>query len=684
MRTLRKYIPRDDFDMPKGIDQLRDTAVLIRQSDHRAEADHVFSRESQLKLTSYAQRLRGDTADDHIRVYDEGAGVSGQKRIDQRKELNRLYHDIKNGLVGSLVIVHEDRLFRDEYHTNDTTFIQLLAEHDVLLFVRTDHRRYDCTKPSDRNSLLEKMIASRNYLDDHVLGRMNGNQEAKALQGLFDGRNLAMGYVTQGKKKQQTILVYEPWAKVVRWMFERFRELDSLAKLTREIDAMPYLFPDPSADDFLRYTFKISMTKVPGGFKPICRESVKYILTNPSYIGAWLYDNTIVKGDNHPAIVDRDLFMWAYQKLTGRNLNGEPLTNQPHRSIHDDGAQAVLKYLLRDKDGILYVSQREHPEYHRQTLTSKTNGTMFRQITFSMRAHLLDDLFLTRVKELARTDKHLAWHIETSVDELEQQHTETVISIDDQLKQVRLEIQKTLAFLHDEILTLTPKEKRKYNTKLASLRASEQELLAAQSQTTHASLKADFAELQEVLLDIPGKLDSCTMAEKQKLARLITESVTIEEVSVHWLRFTVVWRGPLADRPDVCLIWRQRGKRSEGWTQEEDDYIREYYPRGDKWTMLEQLPRRTWNMIYQRAMELDVTRVVRRQESIPENVTIDDLNVIPDRELALTIVAEAAKRRSKQDFQASAVWLYSAGLNAMEEDAKHWKQVSGSLPNQAR
>jgi DNA invertase Pin-like site-specific DNA recombinase len=134
--------------------------------------------------------------------------VSGQKRIDQRKELNRLYNDIKQGLVGSLVVIHEDRLFLDEYHTNDTTFIQLLAQYDVLLFVRTDHRRYDCTRPSDRNALLEKMIASRNYLDDHVLGRMNGNQEAKALQGLFDGRNLAMGYVTQGKKKQQAILVY--------------------------------------------------------------------------------------------------------------------------------------------------------------------------------------------------------------------------------------------------------------------------------------------------------------------------------------------------------------------------------------------------------------------------------------------------------------------------------------------
>jgi len=199
MRKLKAYVPKDDYELPKQIDRKRYTAVLIRQSDHKAEADHIFSRESQLKLVWYAVRLRGDETDEWIRVYDEGAGVSGQKRIDQRKELNRLYKDIKDGLVGSLVIIHEDRLFRDEYHTNDTTFIELLAKHDVLLFVRTDHRRYDCTKSSERNARLEKMIASRNYLDDHVLGRMNGNQDAKALQGLFVGTNLGVGFVTRGK-----------------------------------------------------------------------------------------------------------------------------------------------------------------------------------------------------------------------------------------------------------------------------------------------------------------------------------------------------------------------------------------------------------------------------------------------------------------------------------------------------
>ena len=424
MRTLKKYVPRDDFDLPKQIDLTRSTGVLIRQSDHRADEDHIFSRESQLKLVTYAQRLRNDATDEHVRVYDEGAGVSGQKRIDERLELNRLYNDIKQGLVGSLVIVHEDRLFRDEYHTNDTTFIQLLAKHNVLLFVRTDHRRYDCAKSSDRNALLEKMIASRNYLDDHVLGRMNGNQEAKALQGLFDGRSLPMGYVTQGKKKQQTILVYEPWAEVVRWMFQRFRDLGSFGALCHEIETMPYLFPDPSGEDLLTHTFKIRMTKVPGGFKPTSHSSVRYMMTNPAYIGAWVYDDAIVRESNHPAIVDRDLFMWTYHTLTGRDLQGQWLNGEPPRRLRDSGAQAVLKYILCDPQGVLYVARREHPEYVRQTLAGDPEraGKMYRDVTFAIRAHLIDDIFLDRLKEIARGDAHLAGHIRASIKQMQEQH----------------------------------------------------------------------------------------------------------------------------------------------------------------------------------------------------------------------------------------------------------------------
>jgi DNA invertase Pin-like site-specific DNA recombinase/F0F1-type ATP synthase membrane subunit b/b' len=683
VRKLRKYIPKDDFDMPKQIDRERFTAVLIRQSDHRADADHVFSRESQLRLTEYARRLRNDKTDEWIRIYDEGAGVSGQKRIDQRKELNRLYNDIKRGLIGSLVVVHEDRLFRDEYHTNDTTFIKLLAEYDVLLFVRTDHRRYDCTKPSDRNALLEKMIASRNYLDDHVLGRMNGNQEAKALQGLFYGNNLPMGLVTQGKKKDQKILVYEPWRKTVEWLFERFKELDNVHKLCHEIEAMPYLFKDPPLEDFMKYTFKIHMTKVPGGFKPTCVETVKYMLANLSYAGALIYKGAIVRWDNHPAIIDRELAIWAYHKITGRDLEGNLLEGVQRRPLRDNAAQAVLKYLLHDPAGPMYVSQVDHPEYVRQTLVKdhKAQGKLFRDITFAIRAHLIDNIFLARVKEIALADPHLAEHIEASINKLEEKHAESIVSIEDHLAQTQLEIQKTLATLNDRILTLDDKSKNDYNTKLAGLRAREEELLKAQEQASQEDLKADYQELSDLLADIPGKLDGCSMAHKQKLARLITESITIEEISVHWLRFTVVWRGPIAVRPDVCLIWRQRGRRSDEWTPEEDEYIKANYPTGDKWMMLAALPRRSWNMIYQRALVLGVHRSIYVQEGIPSNITVDDLNVIPDIDVALRLVAEASKRRKKTEFQAYAVWLYSAGLDEFADEIEHRNINSGSSPS---
>src|SRR5260370_26110747 len=121
MRKLKAYVPKDDLEMPKQIDKKRYTAVLIRQSDHRAEADHIFSRESQLKLIQYAVRLRGDEDDKMVLLYDEAAGDSGQKRIDQRKELNRLYGDIKAGIIGSFGMIHADTLFRAQQHTPEPT-----------------------------------------------------------------------------------------------------------------------------------------------------------------------------------------------------------------------------------------------------------------------------------------------------------------------------------------------------------------------------------------------------------------------------------------------------------------------------------------------------------------------------------------------------------------------------------
>jgi hypothetical protein len=69
---------------------------------------------------------------------------------------------------------------------------------------------------------------------------------------------------------------------------------------------------------------------------------------------------------------------------------------------------------------------------------------------------------------------------------------------------------------------------------------------------------------------------------------------------------------------------------------------------------------------------------VRRQHSqtapIADNVTVSDLNVIPDRDIALKIleqVAQTSSKTIKRDSQSFAVWLYPAGLSEFAEAIEH-------------
>ena len=79
------------------IDRSRAVAILVRQSKSGADTAHAESRETQLGLQDYGRQLYGDAEPD-VRLYDEGAGVSGQKRIDQRVELDHLYRDMRSGI----------------------------------------------------------------------------------------------------------------------------------------------------------------------------------------------------------------------------------------------------------------------------------------------------------------------------------------------------------------------------------------------------------------------------------------------------------------------------------------------------------------------------------------------------------------------------------------------------------
>src|ERR1700680_1914135 len=99
----RKFNPRQAGSRPNNytgnvpeIDRKRATAVLVRQSKTGADTAQAESRETQLGLQNYGRLLYREDEPD-VRLYDEGAGVSGQKRIDEREVLDRLYKDMHRG-----------------------------------------------------------------------------------------------------------------------------------------------------------------------------------------------------------------------------------------------------------------------------------------------------------------------------------------------------------------------------------------------------------------------------------------------------------------------------------------------------------------------------------------------------------------------------------------------------------
>src|SRR5438105_15079212 len=153
MPELRTFKLRQAENRPSNyagalpeIDKKRATAVLVRQSKDGADTAQAESRETQLGLQDYGRLLYGDDEPD-VRLYDEGSGVSGQKRIDQRQKLDQLYKDIRKGIIGTIVLAREDRLFRNKHMEQVGTFTRLAEEKKIKLIVPpiSSVARYDET-----------------------------------------------------------------------------------------------------------------------------------------------------------------------------------------------------------------------------------------------------------------------------------------------------------------------------------------------------------------------------------------------------------------------------------------------------------------------------------------------------------------------------------------------------------
>jgi hypothetical protein len=726
-----------DFNILPTIDlRLRALAVYIRQSGVDADNAHGESRETQLALIEYARHISSN-----VRIYDEGAGQSGQKRIDERPKLAMMYADCTAGLIGGIIVAREDRLFRDKHMQQVGTFTDMAEKQKVAVILPpiihgTQIRVYDFTSYKDLRDFQEKMRIAYAFLVDHI-GYMHAAKYNKALRGCYDGRPLPPGLVVPLwiDKRERKPIVYKPWADVIEWFFERLEFLDwNIHKINREIEGMAYLLKDPSKEDLIRYQFRCHMKAVPGGYKPAYWETLRLWCEQVSLIGWWSVRTPADESqnkeevidiimDNHPAVVSRERFEPAYMRVTGYTLDGEPVPDMllPKRKIQVRVGKPVPQALLH---GLLtspkaYVNLQDCKEtdkdrYAYYKVYRKEPDKVYREDTFSVPIDDLDRVLVERLGDLSEQDVNIAERVKTYARQVSQERAGKVVNIDDQL--VRLD--ETINSLMKRLQILGPILEQTNNTA-----SSPDSKNVAQEDKLIVSLGIQYRELLEQRVQLARKKELLKVANqeeidqfydllshfkvqwpkerferRQKLVGLLVKNASIESLSPHWLKFTIEWTQAIISRPDVCFIWRNKPNGAGKIDDWELDALKEHY---STFTVhreiLQLLPERTMYQIRDIVSKKlpGVSRHVKTRAGVlPDNICWRDVQAIQwmsgneqgklsqeDEERAVRLAQKATEYCASHQVKMCAIWLAPARLGGPggELDRSSDEDVSGYL-----
>ena len=671
--------PTTNTDTLPNIDKKRATAVLVRQSKTGADTAQAESRETQLGLQDYGRLLYGDDEPD-VRLYDEGAGVSGQKRIDQRSELDRLFQDMHKGLVGTVVLAREDRLFRNKHMDQVGAFTKLAEEKKIKVIVppissvaRYDETRvYDFTVYQDLRAFQEKMKEAYAYIEGPIK-HANQCKQNKADKGGYDGRGLPPGLVVKGKKQNQSIVIYEPWAKEIRKLALRAQALDwDMGKLNREVARKVSLFPEIPDEDRERYVFRTNLRHIPGvGYKPRGPQLLKRWLTNEMYIGWWQpdEDKPDVIIDNHPAILDYDLFAEGYARLKGYTLECEPVAFERGvtriRSTREAPPDALFHGRLiatppsPDRTAFTTVDEGCYVARSLQTIGILTDKL------FRIPVAHFDTVVIDRLKALEDADNNLKDRVKTALEQVYDQQSEDFVSIHEQLHGL-------------EIQLLENAEKRLETSKkdplYARLQAQADDLLATKEKLEAKKEKLgiidspeEIAQLHSLLGNFEAVWPTFDLEQRQRAFSLLINRIEVEVVSPHWLRLSIDWLDALCPRIDVAYLWKVTPTRGEVLSKVEETILREYYPRvASRLEVLKLLPRRTWRALQRHASVNHIYRSHSIKEEIPIFACfldfmpkLDGHYLFRDYETTLHYVKIACDNTAREKAPLYALWLLS-------------------------
>jgi hypothetical protein len=322
----------------------RPIAVYYRQSSE-GQIGNISTTLQTVDMVEHLMRQGWER--ERIVMIDFDAGVSGTKKIRERKGLSQAFDLIENGQIGVIASQDVDRFFRDMAQIETNIFIDACRRNNVLVLTPTFI--YDFAHPAQgryhMQMFREQVQRAADYLEFFVRGRLWKAREYLNVGGGWTGTCIPLGYMVDMRAFLEHkvpnpgfrhYVPYPPYDGIVRTYFALFRQFNgNLARTWRHIDAhgpfIPEFEANPTPEGFFFHTNLSKRSSVTGQLI-ISSYGLINVLTNAVYLGHWAHRGVIVQRHNHEAIVPLDLFMYAFNRLSMRDLDGEPNPEYtPHR-----------------------------------------------------------------------------------------------------------------------------------------------------------------------------------------------------------------------------------------------------------------------------------------------------------------------------------------------------------------
>jgi hypothetical protein len=593
----------------------RPAAVYYRQSSEH----QIGNISTTLQTVDMIERvLKQGWVRENVYMIDMDAGVSGSKKIRERKGMSMLFDMIESGQIGMVAAQDVDRFFRDITMIETNMFIDACKRNNVQ--VMTPNTVYDFAHPimgqPHIKMFREEAQRAADYIEYQIRGRLVKARNRHNERGMWAGRKILPGFMMDNRPQLSNGATnpdyrkykrFEPYADVVKRYFEIFRELSGNFSATwLKIDKEGPYFPDLS-EGALEPGFQVTdhldrRSIFTGGLTP-SQDGLRNMLVNVAYIGHWIHKGAITQFNNHEAIIDLDLFMYAFNKISPVDFYGDPnpdyIPYRPwirHNKDEREEAPPTYAYLAYSDD----LPERPHQrlstswgtevKHYKYQLSDYPYRTNVWNIKASIVDGLVDEMLLERLQ--ATTIDEALWQaalagLET-VDQADVRRVQTAIR---QAEATKDNIIASLGLLTNP--EMVKRAQARYEATEHEIDVLQADLRRIQSNDRKSR---SLVDARPVLQAITARWSEVPGDEKRHLFEQFAQYINITKITRHTKRITVHWR-------DGSTSERSTTHKSMGyfWDEAELNTLRTMIETSvDQWEILRAFPNYTWRALQER------------------------------------------------------------------------------------